>query len=542
MHPTAIHKRAAIYARYSTELQSGRSIEDQVALCREHASRSGLTVTHVFSDAAKSSASIFGREGLAQMMETSRLKAFDVIIVEALDRLSRDQADLAQIHKRLRFDRIEILTVHDGVVDSVAVGLRGLMGEMFLDAFRAKTRRGLAGVIRDGRHAGGQTYGYEGIPGAPGERRIVDAEADVIREIFTRYVAGESPRTIAGDLNARGILPPRGRRWAASSINGNRARGYGILRNPMYDGRLVWNRVTMVRDPDTGRRVNRENPPDEWQEVTAEALRIVSADLFKAAQERSDERSHGVRSGQMMRAPLRPFSGLIRCGCCGGGMAIHDRKGSAIRIRCSAATESGSCDNRGRYRLDRIEAAIFDRLRETLARPDYAAEFVRAYGEERRRLAGAARANLAALQRAEAEATNRFARLVDMMARGLIDGPEADAQVIEAKAARDRARAELTNANEADRVVTLHPKAASLYADAIFNLGQAIQSDDGRFDPDAAAALRRLITGITVTPGADAAANVDIWADMEALLGLPSEMVGGSVVARGGLEPPTPRL
>ncbi|MCE8422257.1 recombinase family protein, partial [Rhodovulum sulfidophilum] len=127
-----------------------------------------------------------------------------------------------------------------------------------------------AGVIRDGRHAGGQTYGYRGVPGEPGKREIVAHEAEIIREIFAAYVEGKSPRTIAGELNARGIAAPRGPKWNASTLNGNPQRGYGILRNPMYDGRLVWNRVTMVRDPDTGRRVNRENPLDARQEVEAE--------------------------------------------------------------------------------------------------------------------------------------------------------------------------------------------------------------------------------------------------------------------------------
>lgn len=528
--------RAAIYARYSTDLQDGRSIDDQVALCRDHAAREGLTVTAIYHDRAKTSASMFGRDGLARMMEDARAGRFDCILVESLDRLSRDQEDLAHIHKRMTFARVRIATVHDGAVDSVAIGLRGLMGQMFLDALRAKTRRGLAGVIREGRHAGGISYGYRPIPGKPGEREIIAAEAETIREIFRRYVhEGESPRTIAAALNAAGILPPRGRRWSASSINGNKQRGYGILRNPMYDGRLIWNRVTMVRDPDTGRRVNRENPRDQWQEVQAEHLRIVPADLFAAAQARQQALQTATAKRQMVRAPLRPFSGLIRCGCCGGGMSISTRSATtpAIRIRCSAAYESGTCTNKNLFRLDRIEAAIFDRLRATLAAPHYTAEFIRAYAEERARLASAGRANRAQLARAEAEATARHARLADMMARGLIDGPEAEAQILEAKAARDRARDDLATAEASENVVTLHPQAAEIYARAICNLATAITRGDGSFDKSSTEALRQIITGITVTPAEKRAALIDIWADLETLLDLPGEKVGGLMVARG---------
>lgn len=536
-------RRAAIYARYSTDLQDGRSIDDQVALCREFATRGGLTVVALFEDRAKTSASIFGRDGLANMMEQAKARAFDVILVEALDRLSRDQEDLAHIHKRMSFARIEIRTVHEGIADSVSVGLRGLMGTMFLDALKAKTRRGLAGVIREGRHAGGQTYGYRAIPGKPGLREIVEDEAAVIRRIFADYAKGKSPRAIAGELNAEGILPPRGARWSASTINGNHARGYGILRNPMYDGRLIWNRVTMVRDPDTGRRVNRDNPVSDHQEVAAEHLRIVPADLFQAVEARRIDQSKAAARGDMTKAPTRPFSGLIRCACCGGGMVIHDRAGDAIRIRCSTATQSGSCDNTARYRLDKIEAAILDRLRAQMERPEYLQEFVRTYAAERRRLAESSRRNRAQIERQAADAAARYGRLVEMMAKGLIDGPVAEDQIMRAKAAAASARAELELAAMDDKVVELHPHAASAYARAIGDLSKSLRGTDGTFDSNAITALRKIVTRIVIHPKADSGdVLVEVLGHMEDLLDLPAPLVGGSMVARGGLEPPTLRL
>lgn len=86
---------AAIYARYSTELQSDRSIEDQVDLCARFIQQRGWTRAVVFSDRAKSGASTVGRDGLTSMMSAARAGEFDVVVVEALDRISRDQEDLA---------------------------------------------------------------------------------------------------------------------------------------------------------------------------------------------------------------------------------------------------------------------------------------------------------------------------------------------------------------------------------------------------------------------------------------------------------------
>src|SRR4051812_9163424 len=95
--------RAAIYARFSTDLQSDRSIEDQIALCRDWGTRNDFIIVDTFADRARSGTSVFGRDGLFRLLEDARAGRFDAIIVEALDRLSRDQEDLAGIYKRMSF-------------------------------------------------------------------------------------------------------------------------------------------------------------------------------------------------------------------------------------------------------------------------------------------------------------------------------------------------------------------------------------------------------------------------------------------------------
>ena len=160
------------------------------------------------------------------------------------------------IHKRLSFLGIEIRAVHEGVVNTVLVGLRGLVGQLYREDNAHKVRRGQAGRVGKGLNAGGLTYGYEPVAGDPGKRSIVEAEAEIVRRIFREYVDGRTPRDIAHDLNAERITPPRGRAWNASTINGNMLRGNGILNNELYAGRLVWNKVRMVKDPDTGKQVS----------------------------------------------------------------------------------------------------------------------------------------------------------------------------------------------------------------------------------------------------------------------------------------------
>jgi site-specific DNA recombinase len=94
--------RAAIYARYSTDLQSASSIEDQIRLCRECVEKDNGAIVEVYSDHAISGSSIRNRPGMRALLEGAKSGKFDCVIAEALDRLSRDQEDTAAIHKRLR--------------------------------------------------------------------------------------------------------------------------------------------------------------------------------------------------------------------------------------------------------------------------------------------------------------------------------------------------------------------------------------------------------------------------------------------------------
>ena len=173
-------RKAAIYARFSTDLQNVRSIEDQVALCRLYAERERLDADRVYEDRARSGGSIIGRDGLSALLDDARNGLFQVLIVEALDRLSRDMEDLAGLHKRLTFLDIEIRAVHEGQVNTALVGLRGLIGQLYREDNSHKVRRGLAGCIREGRSAGGLAYGYRAVAGEPGKYAVLEEEASFV--------------------------------------------------------------------------------------------------------------------------------------------------------------------------------------------------------------------------------------------------------------------------------------------------------------------------------------------------------------------------
>ncbi len=353
--------RAVIYARYSSDNQNEASIEDQVHQCRGRIDREAWTLVEIYSDAALSGATTL-RPGYQKMLEDARMGGFDIVVAEALDRLSRDQEDVAGLYKQLSFADVTLVTLAEGEINELHVGLKGTMNALYLKDLAHKTRRGLEGRVRQGRSAGGVCFGYDVVreigaddEAVRGKRRINSEEAEIVRRIFDEYASGKSPRAIAVQLNVDGVPGPMGRAWGHSTINGNVARGTGILNNELYIGRLVWNRLRYIKDPKTGKRVSRLNPENEWIVHDVPELRIVDQDLWELvkARQRSVRATRGspapgARPFWDRRRPRYLFSGLMKCGACGGGYF----KISANLFGCSTARNKGTCDNRLNIRAD----------------------------------------------------------------------------------------------------------------------------------------------------------------------------------------------
>jgi site-specific DNA recombinase len=257
-------------------------------LCRLHAEKQGWTIVDSYTDRAISGASLL-RPGIQELIHDATRGRFTVVLAEAMDRLSRDQEDIAGLFKRMAFAGVRIVTLSEGDVTHLHIGLKGTMNALFLKDLADKTRRGLRGRVEDGKSGGGLCFGYDvvkrfSVNGEPirGDRTINAAEAAVVRCIFRDYLAGKSSRTIAWELNKEGVAGPQGSEWGPSTIHGNPKRGVGILNNELYVGRLVWNRLRYLKDPDTGKRVSRPNPKTEWIVLDVPELRIIDQDVWDA--------------------------------------------------------------------------------------------------------------------------------------------------------------------------------------------------------------------------------------------------------------------
>jgi site-specific DNA recombinase len=536
--------KIAIYARYSSEHQHERSIDDQVRLCRERAAAIGGDVVEVYADYAMSGAHLKTRPEATRLLRDAQNGKFEAVLAEALDRLSRDQEDVAGVYKRLRFAGVKIITVSEGEVDELHVGLKGTMNALFLRDLATKVKRGQSGRIASGFAAGGLSYGYKVVKklddrGEPirGLREINHDQADVVRRIFQDFAAGRSARTIAASLNRDRIPSPFGGEWCAATINGNLKRRSGFLYNEAYIGLLVFNRISMIKNPETGKRVSRPNPPEKWQIVDAPHLRIVTDEVWDAVQAR--KKLYGGKRTHERRRPRHMFSGLVRCGECGGSFTIKNRD----QLACSSHREKGTCENNRTIRVAELERRVLDGIERRMLAPDAVAEFLREYQAEQKRLRAAA-----SRQRREAEKRlgaqdRQIANIIDAIADGVAT-PGMKTKLIEIEREKEILIAEMEAFALADNVVTLHPAAVEAYRRKVGELQSALKSDE-RDRWEAMDIVRSLVTSIDIVPLVGRGqVELRVCGALAELLNLPSRDPGQTpdaamMVAEEGLEPPT---
>ena len=441
--------RVAAYARYSSDQQRDASLEDQLRNCRAYCARMGWPEPVVFTDAAMSGARN-DRPGYLRLR--AEAERFDVIVLDDLSRLSRDSVEVTQAIRNLTFAGVRVIGVSDGTDTgrkghTAEVGLRGIMSELYLTDLAEKTHRGLTGRALEGASAGGLPYGY--LVASTGQRAIREDQACVVRRIYADYLAGQSARKIAIALNREGVPAPRSGEWAVSAIYGDLKRGIGILANPLYAGRQIWNRSQWVKHPVTRRRVRRERPREEWIESHVPELAIVDAGTWEAVQAAIKRRGHD--NGYKGRAPRALLSGLLRCADCGGPVTMVD----AHSYSCARSRDRGTCQNRIRIKAKDADNAMVAGIRETLL----SEEAMRAW------------------QAAIAKAMKAHAG----------DAGDAHRKLAQATSERDNILAAIRQG-----IITPSTKAALVAAEAAVEAAQRTAEQPARIMPDVRARLRRI--------------------------------------------------
>ncbi|QAX31638.1 recombinase family protein [Leisingera sp. NJS204] len=559
--------RAAIYARYSTDKQKDTSVEDQIRLCRRLCEQKGWQVTEVFTDHALSGKNAL-RPGYQRLIQAAEHGGIDVIAAESQNRLSRDMADSANLLKRMNFFGVKIHTASENELDDMKVGVGGLVSTMFLRDLAQKTRRGLEGRIARGKSAGGIAYGYrvkrEILPDgtvSTGDREIEPEEAAVITRIFRDYADGLSARSIAAALNAEAVPAPQSGKgtgvWNPSTVSGNIKRGSGILNNELYIGRLVWNRLTYDTNPDSGKRLSRLNPPEDWITEDVPGLRILDDQLWQAVKTRQGEVRQAMNPAGVLterpkleraRRPTYLLSGLLRCACCGASYTLINK----TRYGCAGARNKGAavCTNRATIGRAEVEERVLSGLKQRLLAPDLLAQFAEEYRKAFNDAAAGACQDRQKAEHSLQKVESRIANILTAIEDGMYTASMKDKM---SELEREKARLEAVIAdNPEPPALRLHPSLSARYRELIEDLAGSLNAPEVR--REATASLRALISEVRMVPDADAPGGhqLELVGELAGLMALGSPeskkppLCAGAwsetMVAGAGFEPATFRL
>lgn len=339
--------RAWIYARYSTNKQTQKSLDDQIAECERYCTRHGWQIERILADAELTGYSDH-RPRYQELLHAIKGGLIDIVVAENIERLTRDGEHSAQLEKLCAFHDVKIMTIIDGEVNALSMGLKSIMSGALLKSIALQARRGLAGNINAGKSAGGRSYGYviprdERGDKIKGALVIDEDQAQVVRRIMEEFASGISPLKIVDQLNREGIPSPNGRAWRVNTVYGSRQRGTGILNNELYVGIRVWDRLEYRRHPQTQKRVSRLRPEEEWLRVAVPELRIVDDALWTRVKERQEAcrvtRRKGSNGGGIGPRPKYLLSGFLRCAQCGGHLTVAGQVHK--RYYCKTAKEQG---------------------------------------------------------------------------------------------------------------------------------------------------------------------------------------------------------
>lgn len=295
-------KKAVAYCRFSSDNQRTESIDAQVRAIEEYCRKEGYTLIKIYKDEAISGTSIDDREEFLKMIEDSKNKEFNYVIVHKFDRFARNRYDHAINEKKLNENGVKLISVLEQLNDSPeAVILKSVltgMNEYYSLNLAREVRKGQKENALKCVHNGGiPPLGYDLTEDKT--YTINEEEAKAVRLIFKMYLEGRGYAYIADELNSLGFKNKLGKPFKKISI-----------RDTLYNEKYIGNFIFGKKDKKgklTGKEIKIENG------IPA----IISKEDFEKVQIMLQKK---VRSSSGRSTALTTYllTGLCECGECGG--------------------------------------------------------------------------------------------------------------------------------------------------------------------------------------------------------------------------------
>ena len=356
-------KTGAAYVRVSDERQDEYSPDSQLKKIREYAKKEGYHIPdrYVFYDDGISGKSVKRREDFKRMIGQAldKSRPFERIYVWKFSRFARNQEDSIIAKNALHAKGITVVSVSEpipeGPFGDLIERIIEWTDQYYLENLSTEVMRGMTEKASRGEPVCAPPFGYLMKDGKyyPDEE---SGNADVIREIFTRFASGMSIREIAVMLGERGVRTKRG------NMPENRWIEY-ILRNHCYIGKIRWS-------TDGSKAVSKRQLDNQNIMITnGQHEALVSAELWNQVQNMLDEQKKAypkyARKNQSVKYMLK---GLIRCSDCGGAITLSSTvsgKAKVLTLQC-CNYQRGSCNISHSVTLPRLEEAFIRGLDQAL--------------------------------------------------------------------------------------------------------------------------------------------------------------------------------
>lgn len=356
--------KAVIYARYSSDMQRGESIDAQVRLIREFARKNNIIIVGEYIDEAQS-AKRDDREAFQKMMKDSKSANWQIVIVHKLDRFARNRFDSATYRVHLCKNRKYLISAVEQFDDSPESAMMEAvieaMSEYYSKNLARETMKGLTENALKGKSCGGiPPLGYD--LDEYKFYKVNEFEAQGVKLIFKLFLEGKTYGEIISKLNVAGYRTKCNRLFSRNSL-------YEILRNEKYKGIFVYNK-TQSRDELTGKRSgHRYKSEEEIIRINGAIPQIISSEDWETVQLilNSRRKAYGNNAKEVYL-----LSGKIKCGKCGGsyaGRRVFNSCGvKYIYYACNGKRNPNyKCDN-GSVKRDWIEDIVVQATKEFVKR------------------------------------------------------------------------------------------------------------------------------------------------------------------------------
>ncbi len=232
-------KRAALYARVSTDEQAteGYSLESQLDVMRAYCDIHDMDVVGEFVDDGYSGRSVH-RPAYTELFSPEVRSTWDVLLVMKMDRIHRNSRNFMDMMFDLNKHHQEFVSTYDKLDTTTAMGrlvmdLTQRIAQFESEQIGERTYMGMRQKAEEkcGFLGSNAPFGY--LFDEDGELVINPEESVILKEIYSRYLQGETMDSIAYDLNRRFELTRKGNPWNKWNLR-------TILHNPMYAGYAHW--------------------------------------------------------------------------------------------------------------------------------------------------------------------------------------------------------------------------------------------------------------------------------------------------------------